>query len=132
MIKKMQHAYIQHGQKFYVFIEPVLSKRKIGEETRVTDADNLYIFDAKGFVWLQMTHVEIKFVLDGLGGGFLNDRTLYTIDIPSPANRKPIVESDEWIQGNFDKGYALETIKGALGLNLTYITQLMKGDSGEK
>ena len=126
MIKRMQHAYIQDGEKFFAFIEPTIRKCEVGERTEVTLSDNFYVFDANGFLWFCMTHVDSKFVLNGLGNGFLKSRTVWTIEAPVPAFRSPIVETDEWIQGNFDKGYALETIKGALGLNLTYLTQLIK------
>ena len=73
-----------------------------------------------------MLHVEIQYVLNELGNGFFKKRIAYTIDDPVSAFRKPIVESDEWIQGSFDKGYALETIREALGLDLQYLTALME------
>ena len=126
MIKNMQHTYIQQGDKFFAFIEPVLSKQEVGETTHITDAHNFYIFDAKGFCWLQMLHVEIKFVLNQLGNGFFKTRVIYTIDAPVDAFRDPIVASDEWIQGSADKGFALETIREALGLDLQYLTALME------
>ena len=128
MIKNMDHTYIQHGIKFYAFIEPVFSRREVDGEICVIDAHNFYIFDEKGFCWLQMTHVEIKYVMNELGNGFFKARVAYTIDAPVDAIRKPIVRSDEWIQGSADKGYALETIREALGLDIQYLTALM----GEK
>ena len=130
MIKKMQHAYIQGGEKFYAFIEPVLSKREVGpEEFVITDAHNFYLFDAQGYCWLQMIHVELEYVLDHLGNGFFRTRYIYTIDTPVASFRIPTVASDEWIQGSADRGFAIETIRGSLGLNLTYLTRLIEEDS---
>lgn len=128
MIKNMQHAYMQQGSKFYVFIEPVYGEHETGdgETKRITDAHNFYIFEQNGKCWCCLQHVDIKYVLNGLGNGFFKSRIAYTIDEPVPAYRDPIVESDEWIQGSFDKGYALETIREALGLDLQYLTALME------
>lgn len=131
MIKNMQHTYIQHGMKFFAFIEPVLSKREVDGEIYVTDAHNFYVFDEKGYCWLQMLHVEIRYVMNQLGNGFFKTRVIYTIDEPVDAFRDPIVKSDEWIQGSADKGYALETIRESLGLDFQYLTALMKEKPNE-
>ena len=125
MIKNMQHTYMQHGTKYFAFIEPIRSEREAGQETQIADAHNFYIFDANGWCWLQMLHVDIKYVMKELGNGFFEMRMFHTIDEPVDAFRKPTV-NDEWTQGNFDRGYALETLKEGLGLNLTHLTALME------
>lgn len=131
MIKNMQHAYTQHSWKFYAFMEPIFSERQIGEEVHVTNSHNFYVFDAKGWCWLLMRDVEIKYVLNQLGNGYFKDRVIYTIDEPVEAFRIPIVDSDEWIQGSFDRGYALESIREALGINMQYLTKIMELEGGE-
>ena len=120
----MQRTYTQHGEAFFAFVEPVSQNQKDG--TQPIAAHNFYIFDASGFCWLQMQHVEIKFVLNQLGNGFFKTRTIYTIDTPAEAFRHPIVATDEWIQGVADRGFALETIQNSLGLNLQYLTKIME------
>lgn len=128
MIKNMQHTYIQDGTKYFAFIEPVRSAYEVGEETHITDAHNFYVFDEKGWCWLQMLHVEITYVMNQLGNGFFKTRTIYTINELVDAFRKPVVGTDEWIQGSADRGFALETIREALGLNLQYLTAIMEED----
>lgn len=130
MIKNMEHAYIQHGNKFFAFMEPVMGK-KLDENTYEL-AHNFYVFDENGKCWCCLYHTDINFVLNGFSDGFFKTRTLYKIDKPVPAYREPIIPSDNWIQGNFDRGYALETIKEGLGLNLTYLTQLMKKENNDE
>lgn len=124
----MQNTYTQHGKKFFAFLEPIRSEREVGQETHVTDAHNWYIFDADGWCWDCKRQIDLKLVLNEYGNGFFKERVVYTIDEPVDAFRKPIVETDEWIQGSFDKGYALETIRESLGLNIQYLTQLMETD----
>ena len=43
-----------------------------------------------------------------------------------PAFRDPLVPTDSWIQGSADRGFALETIKEALGLNLIYLSEIVR------
>ena len=45
-----------------------------------------------------------------------------------PAFRDPLIASDSWIQGSADKGFALETIKNALGLNLAYLSEIVRAE----
>ena len=129
MIKNMQHTYRQSGRKFFAFVVPVFNEREENGERHVVNAHNFCIFDERGWCWLEMLHVDINYVLSQLGNGFFKTRTIYTIDAPIDAFRKPIVENDKWIQGNFDRGYALETIREGLGLNLTYLTGMIKGET---
>ena len=124
MIKNMQHAYIQHGVKNFVFIEPVRGKQ-LDETTWEIVAHNFYVFDEAGYAWCVLMHIGLNFVLKDVANGFFDKRTIYKIDRPVPPFRKPLIDSDNWIQGNFDRGYALETIRESLGLNLKYLTQLM-------
>ena len=129
MIKNMQHAYTQHGMKFFVFIEPVRGNQQLDETTYEIVAHNFYVFDADGDCWCCLMHVKLSFVLKDVANGFFEKRPIYKIDRPVPPYRKPTVETDGWIRGNFDKGYALETIKGALGLDIQYLTALMEEDN---
>ena len=125
MIKNMQHTYMQGGERYYAFLEPIRSEIKIEGYTRIIDAHNFYVFDAGGWCWVQLLHVDIKYVLNEFGNGYFKKRVCYTLDTPVDAFRKPIVGSDKWIQDSFDRGYALETIKMVLGLDIQCLTQLM-------
>lgn len=131
MIKNMQHTYRQSGNKFYAFVVPVFNEREENGERHVVNAHNFYIFDERGWCWLEMLHVDINYVLRQLGNGFFKTRTMYTIDTRVDAFRKPAVVSDEWVQGSFDRGYALETIREVLGLNFQYLTALMAENEGD-
>lgn len=121
MIENMQHTYMQHGEKYYAFLEPVRGEFKVDGFTRIIDAHNFYVFDSDGWCWVSLLHVDLKYVMDQFGNGFFKQRVCYTLDTPMDAVRKPNVDSDEWIKGSFDRGYALETIRGGLGLNLMYL-----------
>lgn len=131
MIKNMQHAYTQHGMKFFVFIEPVEGK-EIEENVHEIIAHNFYVFDEDGDCWCCLMHIKLSFVLNDVANGFFDKNPIYKIDRPVPPYRKPTVENDEWIQGSFDRGYALETIREALGLNLTCLTQIIRGETDDK
>ena len=122
--KKVPHTYIQHGTRFFALFMRV---RSTYEDTEI-DAHNFYIFDEKGYCWLQMIHVEKSYVLNGLGNGFFKTRHILEVDEPMPAFRDPLIASDSWIQGSADRGFALETIKESLGLNLTYLSEIVQAE----
>lgn len=121
--KKVPHTYIQHGNpRFFALFVPV---RSTFEDTEI-DAHNFYIFSENGYCWLQMTHVEKSYVLNQLGNGFFKTRHILEVDEPMPAFRDPLVPTDSWIQGSADRGFALETIKESLGLNICYLSEIVR------
>jgi len=124
--KKVPHTYIQHGIRFFAMFLPIQSTVLIEGIQKRIDAHNFYIFSEAGFCWLEMKHVDIKYVLNQLGTGFFKTRTCIFIDTPIPAYRDPLIVQDPWIQGSADRGYALEAIREGLGLNLTYLSQIFE------
>ena len=122
--KKVPHTYIQHGTRFFALFVCV---RSTYEDTEI-DAHNFYIFSENGNCWLEMIHVDKSYVLNQLGNGFFKTRHILEIDEPMPAFRDPLIASDSWIQGSADKGFALETIKNALGLNLAYLSEIVRAE----
>lgn len=124
--KKVPHTYIQHGTRFYALFMQV---QETYEDTKI-DAHNFYIFSESGSCWLEMIHVDKTYVLNGLGNGFFKTRHILEVDEPMPAFRDPLIASDSWIQGSADRGFALETIKETLGLNLTCLTYLSEAEGG--
>ena len=83
---------------------------------------------------LRLIHVDKSYVLNGLGNGFFKTRHILEVDEPMPAFRDPLVPTDSWIQGSADRGFALETIKEVLDLNLIYLSEIVREESeiGEK
>lgn len=123
--KNVPHTYSQHNVRFFAFTCPceVINK----EEETCERAYIFYIFDEHGYVWFQATHAKHAFVDEGFRDIF-STRPGITIETPIAWNDRPLVPTDEWIQGSPDRGYALEVVKGALGLNLTYLTQLINDE----
>ena len=93
---------------------------------KTVSAVNFYIFDERGYVWVQMTHTTHSFIKQ-FGYGMLENRHVLEVDDATWQTR-PNVESDTWIQGVPDRGYAIEAILEGLGLNLENLTVLMEGD----
>ena len=122
--KQVPHTYIQHGTRFFALFVYV---RSTYEDVEI-DAHNFYIFDEKGYCWLEMIHVEKSYVLNQLGNGFFKTRYIIEVDEPMPAFRDPLVPTDSWIQGNADRGFALETIKESLGLNICYLSEILSAE----
>ena len=120
--KKVPHTYIQDGTRFYALFMRV---QETYEDTEI-DAHNFYIFSESGSCWLEMIHVDKSYVLNQLGNGFFKTRHILEVDEPMPAFRDPLVPTDSWIQGSADRGFALETIKEALGLDLTYLSEIVR------
>ena len=120
--KKVPHTYIQQGTRFFALFVYV---RSTYENTEI-DAHNFYIFSENGNVWLEMIHVDKSYVLNQLGNGFFKTRHIIEVDEPMPAFRDPLIASDSWIQGSADKGFALETIKESLGLNILYLSEIIR------
>ena len=118
--KKVPHTYIADGIRYFAFLreiefQPEGSKRSI-------KVVNFYVFDADGYCWFCACHTTWSF-LKTIGNGILQHRTILTAD-DTTLYREPLYKSDAWIQGHADRGYALETINGALGLNLTYLNEI--------
>lgn len=122
--KQVPHTYIQHSIRFFALF---VSVRSTSEGVK-RNAHNFYIFDENGFCWLQMIHIEKSYVLDGLGNGFFKTRPILEIEDAHPGFRNPLIESDIWIQGSSDRGFALETIREALGLNITYLREIVRAE----
>ena len=119
--KKVPHTYIQDGIRYYSLICPVETSREDGS---LVKAINFYMFDQYGLCWLNITHTTQSFIND-LGNGLL--RTRHVLEVDGTAwDTRPIVDSDAWIDGSPDRGYAAEAIREGLGLNLKYLTVLME------
>ena len=125
--KNVPHTYIQSGVRYYALLREV---EVIDDNDKKVSATNFYIFDHRGYVWLQMTHTTEKFIYQ-LGGGVLRNQTVLEVD-DNAWDTRPIVASDEWVNGSADRGYALEIIREGLGLKLEYLTALMDEDTEER
>ena len=121
--KKVPHTYIAEGMRYFALLCPVETELANGKSVR---AYNFYIFDEEGYCWLQMIHTTQGFIYQ-LGNGVLHTRIVLEVQNEDWTNR-PIVLSDEWVDGHADRGYTLEIIREGLGLNLEYLTQLMPGE----
>ena len=119
--KRVPYTYIADGIRYFALICPVEIELLTGKSVR---ALNFFIFDEEGYCWLQMIHTTRSFV-DQLGNGILRTRTVFEVEDKRWTN-SPRIENDEWIEGHPDRGYALEIIREGLGLNLIYLTQLMR------
>ena len=119
--KKVPHTYIQEGIRYYALIREC---KVTTENDNTVSAVNFYIFDERGYVWLQMIHTTHPFI-NQLGGGLLQNR--HVLDVNDCRwDTRPIVESGTWIDGSPDRGYAIEAIREGLGLKLEYLTALME------
>ena len=127
--ENVPHTYIQHGSRFFALFIPVREVFKIDGVEKIVDAHNFYVFSENGICWLEMIHVDKSYVLNQLGDGFFRTRLVIVIDAPMPAYRDPIVASDQWIQGSADRGFALEIIREALGLDFQCLTDLIGKES---
>ena len=122
--KKVPHTYIQEGIRYYALMRECQTATEGG---KTVSAVNFYIFDERGYVWLQMIHTTHPFI-DQLGYGLLQGR--HVLEVMDPCwDTRPIVASDTWIDGSLDRGYAIEAIREGLGLNLEYLTVLMEGET---
>ena len=119
--KRVPHTYIADGMRYFALLCPVEIENVHG---KMVQACNFFIFDEEGYCWLQMTHTTHSFIYQ-LSNGVLRSRTVLEVQDDRWVNT-PIVPSDEWIDGHPDRGYALEIIREGLGLNLIYLTQLMR------
>ena len=117
--KKVPHTYIQEGIRYYA----LLRECKITtEDDKSVSAVNFYIFDERGYVWVQMTHTTHAFIKQ-FSYEMLENRHVLEVD-DTTWDTRPLVNSDTWIEGVPDRGYALEIIREGLGLNLAYLTAL--------
>ena len=121
--KNVPHTYIQRGVRYYALLREVQTTTENGGEV---SAFNFYVFDERGYVWLQMTHT-IRSSIYQLSNGLFRERTVLVVDDPT-WQTTPIVELDSWVAGVPDRGYALEIIREGLGLQLEYLTALMGED----
>ena len=118
--KKVPHTYIQDGIRYYALMCFCKTEGAAGQKV---SAANFYIFDQDGYAFLQVIHTTRAFIYS-LGNGILQQRTVLEVD-NTDWTRIPTVASDTWIDSVPDRGYAIEMIREALGLNLTYLTTLM-------
>ena len=114
--KNVPHTYIADGVRYFAILCRVETQLGSGKSVRVY---NFFIIDEAGYCWLQMIHTTRSFVFQ-LGNGILQTRTILEVEDSRVANT-PIVDSDEWVDGIADRGYALEIIREGLGLNLMYL-----------
>lgn len=118
--KNVPHAYIQDGIRYYALMREVETTTADGNEIF---AFNFYVFDQEGYVWLQVTHTMRSFIYK-LGSGLFLQCPILIVDDATWSTR-PNVESDTWINGSADRGYAMEIICESLGLNFGYLTAIM-------
>ena len=121
--KNVPHAYIQSGVRYYALMREVETTTGDGDEVF---AFNFYVFDEMGYLWLQMTHTMQSFIYK-LGNGLFLQRPILIVD-DATWDTRPIVDSDTWINGSADRGYAMEIIRENLGLNFECLTALMEPD----
>lgn len=119
--ENVPHTYIQDGIRYYALLREV---ETTNVEGNMVSAFNFYVFDQNGYIWLQMTHTMRSFIYQ-LGRGLFFQRPILIVD-DTAWDTRPCIASDTWINGSADRGYALEIIREALGLNLVYLTALMK------
>lgn len=121
--ENVPHAYIQDGIRYYALMCEVETTTADGT---TISAFNFYVFDEKGYLWLQLTHTMRSFIYQ-LGNGLFLQRPILMVD-DTTWTTSPIVGSDTWINGSADRGYAMEIIRESLGLNFGYLTALMDPD----
>ena len=119
--KKVPHTYIADGMRYFALICPVETELASGKSVR---AYNFFIFDEEGYCWLQMIHTTQNFIYQ-LGNGVLQTRWVLEVQNEDWTNT-PVVPSDEWVNGHADRGYALEILREGLGLNLTYLSGIVR------
>ena len=115
--KNVPHSYITNGMRYFVCLHPVLARTA----AKPYRAWNFYIFDEEGYCWAQLIHTTRAFIFQAFP--VLKTKALIEVSAERWAN-VPLVESDMWVQGSPDRGYALEVLREALGLNLTYLTEI--------
>ena len=118
--KKIPHAYIQGGIRYYALMREV---KTTADDSEVS-AFNFYVFDESGYVWLQMTHTVPSFI-NQIGNGLFRERYVLEVDDTIYFSH-PLVTSNTWIDGVPDRGYALEIIREGLGLDLECMTTIME------
>ena len=119
--KQVPHTYFADGMRYFALICRVETEPANGKSVR---AYNFFIFDEAGYCWLQMIHTTQSFIYQ-LGDGILHTRWVLEVEDTRWRN-SPIVLSDEWVNGHADRGYALEIIREGLGLDLTYLSEIVR------
>lgn len=119
--KKVPHTYIADGVRYFALLCPVETELANGKSVQ---AYNFFIFDEEGYCWLQMIHTTLSFIYQ-LGDGVLQTRWVLEVENKDWTNT-PLVPSDTWIEGQPDRGYALEIIREGLGLNLVYLSEIVR------
>ena len=119
--KNVPHTYIQDGIRYYALIRDVETTNQNSDKQK---AVNFYMFDQDGYAWFHIVHTTHAFINE-LGNGVFLTRNVLEVD-DTTWNTRPTVDSDTWIDDVPDRGYALEIVREGLGLNLTYLTQLMQ------
>lgn len=121
--KNVPSTYRQHGKRYYALIRKV---QNVDAEGDLYTAYDFYMFDEDGYCWVSITHCELSFIYT-LGNGLLKERSVIMVE-DDAFYRLPNVDSDAWIQGCAEKGFALETIREGLGLNLTYLNKVFEAE----
>ena len=125
--KNVPHAYRQDGVRRFILFRIFSFNGTEGIQKTVANVD---IFSEDGYSWFSMTHVELKFVRKFFEYAFSQRESVMFLEVEDPQyERFPNVPNDEWIQKVCDRGYALETIREGLGLNLTYLTRIIEEES---
>ena len=119
--KNVPHTYRQHGKRYYALIRKV---QNVNADADLFTAYDFYMFDEDGYCFFQITHTELSFIYS-IGKGILKQRSVLWVQ-DDAFYRRPNVASDEWIQGCAEKGFALETIREGLGLDLTYLNEVFE------
>lgn len=124
--KNVPHTYIQDGIRYYAFQKACETRRVADDSASRITAYHFFIFDEDGYCFFQILQTTQAFI-NSIGNGILKQRTVLEAD-DLAWSRRPIQESDTWIDGSADRGYAVEIIREALGLNLEYFTAIMNTD----
>lgn len=119
------HSYKQDDVRHFIFFK----KYPLNDEGVM--CANVEIFDASGYSWFSMCHVQLPFVEKFFWDyAFRNRKSLFFLEVfDDQKSVVPNIPSDAWIQGSPDRGYALEILREGLGLNLTYLNQIFRGDA---
>ena len=117
--KNVPHTYRQEGVRHFILFR-IFSFDVAGvAEKTVANVD---IFNEDGCSWFSMTHVELKFVRKFFEYVFSQRESVIFLEVEDPQyERFPNVPNNAWIQKVCDRGYALETVREGLGLDLVYL-----------
>ena len=119
---KQPHTYIDQGRKFYAFFENYQIALEDGAQKK---GFHFYCFDQYGFCWFSLTNPSRQFMKNIANGIFLQRPAWQGEGF---GYRNPL-ETFQWLDGNLDSAYALETIYQLTGLDFALI---MKWEAAER